>query len=280
MNRAVAVSRRPGRSRLTLAILVLISITALTLDARGSTVIETIRDTALDVVAPVRSGAEAIGRPIANAWNGITRYDKLEKENAELRKELEAARGDTLSAFDAEQQRKELLELLSLDFVGDTPTVAARVLTGSPSNFDQTIELNRGSAQGIRVGMPVVSGAGLVGRIVRVSRSTSVVRLITDPTFAAAASLPVSRDNGLAKGDGSDHPLSIDLIDPKSAVAVGDPVVTGGSDKSLFPPGIPLGTVRSVSKSAGALQLSVEVDPSADVHHLDFVKVLLYQAAG
>jgi len=274
------MSRRTGRSRFILPVLILISITVITLDYRGVGFIDSARNTSIDAVSPVTNSLKRVFHPVTNVWNGIFNYDRVSKENERLRAELDDTRGSTLAAVDAEHQRQELLALLNLDYLGNVPTVAARVVSGAPSNFDATIEINRGSGAGIKVGMPVVTGAGLVGNVVRVTGQRSVVRLLTDPTFAVGVSVPSVNDEGIAKGTGPDRPLSLDLIDAQSKVGVGSVVITSGLEGSLYPAGIPVGTVRSVRHPAGALQLDITVDPAADLDHLSFVKVVQWEPTG
>ena len=270
----MALSRRTGRSRYTLPVLILVAITVITLDYRNVAFIDTARDSTVDLVAPVTSTLKRVFRPVTNAWSGVFGYDELRSENERLRAELDEARGATLAAVDAEQQRSELLALLNLDYLGDIPTVAARVVSGTPSNFDATIEIDRGLAAGIRVGMPVVTGAGLVGNVIRATDRRSVVRLITDPSFAVGVAVPAADDEGIAKGRGPDRALALDLIDAQSSVGVGSVVLTSGLEGSLYPAGIPVGEVRTVRHPAGSLQLDITVDSAADLDHLNFVKVV------
>ncbi len=273
----MALSRRTARSRYILPVLILISITIITLDYRGVGFVDRARNTSIDAVAPVTSALRRVFHPVTNVWNGVFRYDDVTRENERLRAELDEARGSTLAAVDAERQREELLSLLNLDYLGNVPTVAARVVSGAPSNFDATIEINRGVGAGIKEGMPVVTGAGLVGNVVRVTGQRSVIRLVTDPTFAVGVSVPTAEDDGIAKGKGPDRPLGLDLIDAGSKVSVGSVVITSGLEGSLYPAGIPVGVVRTVRHPAGALQLDITVDPAADLDHLEFVKVVLWE---
>ena len=276
----MALSRRTGRSRFILPVLILISITVITLDYRGVGFIDSARNTSIDAVSPVTNSLKRVFHPVTNVWNGIFNYDRVSKENERLRAELDDTRGSTLAAVDAEQQRQELLALLNLDYLGNVPTVAARVVSGAPSNFDATIEIDRGSGAGIKVGMPVVTGAGLVGNVVRVTGQRSVVRLLTDPTFAVGVAVPSVNDEGIAKGTGPDRALSLDLIDAQSKVGVGSVLITSGLQGSLYPAGIPVGTVRTVRHPAGALQLDITADPAADLDHLSFVKVVQWEPTG
>ncbi len=274
----MAVSRRAGRSRLTIVLLVLISITALTLDYRGSGVVEGARDATLDLLAPLKSAAGWVVTPIANVWNGVTNYGDLEAENERIRQQLDDAQGEVARAADAEAERRELLALADLAYVADIPAVSARVTSAPPTNFDLTVVIDKGAGDGIREGMPVVTGAGLVGRVVRVSRGQSVVRLITDPTSAVGVVLTRTRDSGVAHGNGRGELLSVDLIDPDTSVLEGEFVKTSGLQESTFPAGIPVGRVRSAAAGPDAIQQDVEVDPMVDFDRLTFVKVLLWEA--
>lgn len=274
----MALSRRNGRSRATLLFLILTSITVITLDFRGegSGTIDKVRDLAADAFAPVRDAADSTMSPVRNVFNGITDYDNLQEENARLKARIADLQGRKTVNRDAAAELKELLKLQRLDWVGNVPTVAARVVSAPVSNFEQTIELDRGSRDGIAVDMPVVTGAGLVGRVVDVSSRRAVVRLITDPASAVGVRVVRSGETAIAQGEGAGRTMSVGFVDIGADVKRGDLAVTsgleGGSD--LYPASIPVGTVRTARKVAGELQQHVELDPVADVTHLRFVKVL------
>ena len=190
----MALTRRGGRSRVTLVFLVLLSITLITLDFRGdSGVIDTIRDGATDALAPVRNVADGAFSPFSDAVHGITGYGDLEDENARLEARIDELEGAAAQDEAGQRELKEALDLLGVDFIGDIPTVAARVVGAPVSNFEQTIELDKGSSDGIAVDMPVVSGDGLVGRVVQVSRSRAMVHPVVDsaglPTYEVAGVL-------------------------------------------------------------------------------------------
>lgn len=175
-----------GRRRTTIVVLVLLSITLVTLDLRGSGVIDGARETALDVTAPLRGIGGRLVQPIENVWNGVTNYDEVRRENERLRERLEVQEGASIAAEAQVREYQDLLAANNLPYLGDIPTVTAKVVSQPASNFDLTIELNQGERAGIRVGMPVVTPAGLVGRVTRVTPTRSVVRLITDPELNVA----------------------------------------------------------------------------------------------
>ena len=278
----MAVYRRSARPRFTLLLLVLTSVTLITLDFRGDAagVFGAARNGVRDVLAPVQSAVNAAVRPIGNVVRGIARQGELEAENARLRQQLEEARGEALRAADADRERKTLLDLQNLDFVGDIPSVAARVVSTTSSNFELTVVVDRGTAAGVAEGMPVVSGAGLVGRVVTVSRNRAVVLLITDRTSSVGLRLTSSGEVGVATGRGRRNTLDADLISPQTKVSKGEVVVTSGLQQSVFPPGIPVGTVSSATSRKGRTQQDVQIEPSVDLHRLSFVRILQWNGLG
>ena len=276
----MALSRRSGRSRFTLILLLLTSITVITLDFRSesSGFVDDIREGALDAFAPVKDAADSAFSPISNAWNGIFSYDDLEEENARLKEELAEVRGDESEAAAISEEHEELLALQKLPFTGAIPRVDARVITSPVSNFELSFQVNKGREDGIRKGMPVVAGEGLVGRVVRVSANQSTVQLLTDRDWAGGIKLVGSNEVALAEGRGRDNPLDGSLINPKVKVRRGEDVVTSGLVQSgAYPPGIPVGEVTRVEEAEGGLDQRAEIEPHVDVEHLTFVSVLKWE---
>lgn len=274
----MALTRRNGRSRATLVFLVLLSVTVITLDFRGDGdgLISSLRSGAGDVLAPVRDLADGALSPMSDALSGVTGYGDLEEQNAKLRAELEEVRGRELQEADAVVEARELRALLDLEWVGDLPTVAARVVSAPVSNFAETIELNRGTDHGVDVDMPVVTGAGLVGRVVQASSKRSIVRLITDPASSVGVRLVRDGEVAIAEGEGPSEPLSVGFVEITADVRVRELVVTsgieGGSD--VYPPNIPVGRVSRAEKPPGQLEQDVDLEPVADLAHLRYVKVV------
>jgi rod shape-determining protein MreC len=175
----------PGRRR-AIVLLLLTSVLLLTLDLRGSAIIDSVRAGYNRVLEPFESAADVVTRPIRDAWRGITSYDEVEQENQRLREQIAAQRAAQVAAQATILEHEELLRLNNLPSLSDYPTVVATVVGGSPTNIDQRIEIDRGSDQGIEVGMPVVSPDGLVGKITTpLLRDKAYVMLITDLQYAA-----------------------------------------------------------------------------------------------
>src|SRR5205085_612421 len=174
-------------------------------------------------------------------FSTVSHYGDLKAENQRLKHELEVAQSERLKNADARRERQALLELAQLTFASDIPTVAARVVSTAPSNFQLTIDIGRGTTAGVEKGMPVVTALGLVGRVVEVSTREATVLLVTDPSFNVGVRLADSGDVGVAHGAGSRQALGVDLIDVATKVSRGEVVVTSGLQQSIFPPSIPVG---------------------------------------
>ena len=279
----MALTRRNGRSRVTLVFLVLLSITLITLDFRGdSGIIDTIRDGATDAIAPVRDVASDVFSPVGDALSGVTGYDELQAKYDRAQQRIDELEGQAIQGESARRELEEALELLGVDFVGDIPRVNARVVGAPVSNFEQTIELDRGSDAGIAVDMPVVSGDGLVGRVVQVSGSRSRVQLITDPASSVGVRFTRANEVAIAEGEGAGRELSVGFVEIGVELRRRELAVTSGLNDSVFPAGIPVGRVLSAESVEGELQQHVQMRPLADLERLRFVSVLLRQppAAG
>ena len=268
----------PTGSRTRMAVLVLASVTLVLVGLRDVAIVRDLREGAATAVSPVEGVVSAITSPVRNAWHGITEYDDLVRENDELRAQVADAEAAEITASDAEQQLAALSASLDLPFAGDVPQVTARVVSGPRSNFSHAIELDKGTDAGLAVGMPVVTGGGLVGRVGQVTAETARVELITDPEFRVGVRLASTGALGTARGFGHDEPLRVDSsISPRTEVEEDSGVVTSGVDRSAFPPGIPVGTVSSTDEGSGGLALELILDPLVDVDQLSYVTVLQWQ---
>ena len=273
----MALPRRTGRSRRTLVLLVLASLTALAIGFDSSGPSQSARNAFARAFRPVRSVGDSAFRPVANAWRGATRYGSLEKENERLRRRLDRTRGDQVRDKVQAEQTAELKKLLGIKFLGDLPTRTGRVVSGPLSSFDRTIEIDLGSGDGVKKGMAVATDAGLVGKIVRTEAGRSDVSLITEPSFEVGFQLRQSKAIGVAHGNGSDKPLSVDdgSIKPEVKVAKGDDVTTSGLATSAFPPDVPIGRIRTLRTSGDRSQQILQIDPIADLGSLSYVLVIL-----
>ena len=194
-------------------ILLLSSVLLITLDLRGNAVFNAARSGFAYALRPFEIAGEVVTRPVARVWDGITRVDDLENENRELQQQLDAQAGDLIAAQNALIENRQLRALFGLESLASFDRVTGEIIGQSPSNFDQRVEIDRGSLDGIRVGMPVINSAGVVGKITNVNLETSIVMLITDPQYhvpvkvvaevlpTPETTVPDTVPSGLAVGD-------------------------------------------------------------------------------
>lgn len=175
-----------GRRRVIIALL-LTSALLLTLDLRGNPVIDRARDVFGTAMGPVESATDVVTTPIERAWNAITEYDDLERENQALQDEIDRLIGTQASAEASIIEYQELQALFNLPSLSGIDTEVAKVVGQSANNFDEIIEINKGRSSSITVGMPVVNQAGLIGNVTQVNETTAFVKLITDSRYTVAA---------------------------------------------------------------------------------------------
>ncbi|MGH9127381.1 MAG: rod shape-determining protein MreC [Acidimicrobiales bacterium] len=278
----MALSRRTSRPRFTLLVLVLASVTVITLSFRGGKTewLAGVRGVATDVFSPIQSGASAVFGPIGSFFAGAANYGGLKAKNAKLRSEIAGLKA---AAADSSVQQRQLAGLNAVSHLPFAPSLAhvvTQVVARSASNFQDTIQLDKGTGAGIRVGMPAVSGTGLVGTVVQVAANRSTVSLITDESSSvgvvfATKNSPTSL--ALATGQGAGQPLSVSLIPPGTKLYKSTAMVTSGISGSRYPPDIPVGNVSSASQAPGSQTEKVLLTPDANMAQLEYVDVLLFK---
>ncbi len=264
--------------------LVVASITLITLSERGSLrgAIGSAKRLAHDAFAPVPRGVDRALRPVGSMLSGVVHYGALQQENVTLRRELQRLQGRALRQGEQLRVAKQLSDLQHVDAlpgVSSIPTVTAQVVALNSSDFADTVDLSKGTAAGIDVGMPVVTGSGLVGRVVQAWASGCTVRLITDTSSAVSVDFGVgaTTDTAVLSGKGHGDPLEVDFVPPGVPLHRGTILVTSGLQHGLFPAGLPVATVTKVSSSASATQQTIAAQPTADLASLQYVDILQWQ---
>ncbi len=186
--------------------------------------------------------------------------DALERENEELR-EIQGEYQLLLDLFNRARQSPE--------YTRQTASVIGR--DTSPSI--RSIIIDKGSDDGVRVGMPVESARGLVGRVYRTTPHSAQVALITDNASAIPARLGNSRATGLLRGGGLGGSLTMDWIDLKYQVEIGEVALTSGLGGE-FPQDIVIGRVSEVERSEAELSQQAIVQPAVDFDALEVVFVI------
>lgn len=234
----------------------------------------------LRITAPLQAGVSWIVEGIGGLWSRYVAVIDVESENRELREENERLRKElaamTRRAFDV----AALEDLAVVKKRTPADTIGARVIGAplSPQFRVLRLRIDRGERE-VQTGMPVIVGAGPVGRIEKVYGDYADVVLISDPSSKIEVVIPRTGGRGLLIGNGKpdSYACKIEWLErqlrPEGKIAVGDEVVTSGLGAS-FPPGLVVGKVTKIYGDDGMFQ-SVEVEPVVDVSRVRAVMVLL-----
>jgi rod shape-determining protein MreC len=281
----MVVYRRDTRRRSVLLLVVITSLVLVTIDSRGNGLIDSVRGIARDVIRPIQSVVDDAFAPVRDLFGGVTDYGSLHDENAQLKRELDAAKGKLARERAVGSEVGELEKLLDLPTIEDASGVAARVIGGAPGNFERTVQINKGTGKGVDVGQPVVAGAGLVGKITEASSSSATVTLIDSPGFGIGVRLENTNERGLAEGRTGERDMRLNFLSkrlgpceknssPDTCISKGELVFTSAVENAAFPPDVPVAKVRSLSKAQGDLEYTIELRPLVNLDDLTYVKVL------
>lgn len=266
---------RTRRARLLVAVLLSAAIVLVTIDFRsdGDGPLEAVGRGIMSVLGPVQEAVSNTLRPVGNFLAGFTEVGSLKEQIRGLQEQNAVLQQHEQQVADIARENDELRKALGLKERLDLRTVTVRVTGVGPSNFEHTVFIDRGRAEGLRKDMPVVAGTGLVGRVVSVGAQTARVLLLIDPSSAVAARVSSNGETGVLEGQGGDE-LRFDLFDPDAALTVGDAVVTSGYQGGVYPPGIPIGTLARIEKKGATLSRRAWVRPFVDFTALDYLLVV------
>ena len=283
----MALRSRARSTRLLVVTLVGISLVTITVDYREGSQgpLSAAGDAAIEAMSPLQAAVSKVTHPVGNFFSTLIRLPAIRADNERLKNALAEA-NQKLASSTADMNRiGEMEALLGLrDTLGaKVRTTGAQVIANGVSNFEWTITLDKGSDEGIKVDMPVLAPAGLVGHVVRVSADASVVELIIDPDSAVAGRLATSGKTGLVEGQGA-RDLRMGLVDTTVDIQPGEQVVTAGyrvaGVSGLYPPNIAIGEVSHTLTDPSALEKVVTVRPAVDFSTLDLVLVVLSDGRG
>jgi rod shape-determining protein MreC len=252
--------------------LISLAIALLFLGKANVGVVEKMRTSATDFLAPVLS---TISEPVDAFHKAVARVQKLTsliEENERLREENARLLKWQAAGRTLEQENENFRQLLNALSDPLVLPITARVVGDSGGPFVRTLLLNAGRRDGVRVGQAVVAPLGLVGRIAEVGERSARVLLLTDLNSRIPVVMEQSRHKGILIGDNSSLPL-LDFLPTNASVSPGDRVVTSG-DGGMLPAGRPIGFVSSVTDKG------IRVQAYADWTRLEYVSVLRYDLPG
>ncbi|MFA5884185.1 MAG: rod shape-determining protein MreC [Acidimicrobiia bacterium] len=271
----MAVYRRESRRRPIIALIVITSLALISLDRGGNGVIATVRHTARDAIAPVQGVVSDAFNPVSNVFDGVTKVHGLEDENAKLRSRVSTLEGKLSRERGVGEEYSQITRLLDIPDVEDVTGVVARVIGGPAGNFERTLTLNKGTSKGIVIGMPIVAGDGLVGKVTDASRTRATVTLIDSPGLGVGVRTEKSREQAVTQGRSGEKLLRLSFIgNPRAEIAEGELVFTAGVEGAAYPPDVPVARVVKIDRQRGVLDPDIFVEPLVDLDKLIFVKAL------
>lgn len=220
-------------------------------------VIHSIRSGVNTVAAPVRMVGAVVATPFNAIGNVFTNLSAPQETLSELKKQNEELTSELAQLTEAEKTAERLESLLGLQSTYNLQSTAARIIGTTGDAWSQTVTIDKGSANGFEIGMPVCNSGGVIGQIIEVSAATSTVRLINDENSGVSAMVQSTRAQGILQGQ-PDGTLMLSYVPADADVKVGDVIITSGLG-GRFPKGLPLGTVSSVSRAANATYYTIVV---------------------
>jgi rod shape-determining protein MreC len=237
----------------------------------------------LQALAPLQEGASRALKPARDlvGWTGDV-FD-AKSENKKLHRQVRDLQTRLAQSETASRDATELRALVGFNRSSGFPSgyspVSARVIARSPTVWYSAITIDKGSDQGVHANQPVMSGTGLVGKVSDVAADAARVTLLTDHTSGVSGQVVPDGANGLVKATvGNPSDLLLDFVQKGRPVPKGATVITSGWRsshlESLFPRGIPIGTVTRSDSNERELYQRVHLRPYADLRNLDVVEVL------
>jgi rod shape-determining protein MreC len=223
---------------------------------------------------PFAGGFSGVGGGLAGFWDVLTSAGHLAKENQQLRSQVAALRQQVSQDAELRSQNDELRKQLGVGAVRPESLIAAEVIGYQPDNFRQFISIGRGSSDGIKAGMAVVSQGALVGTVQDVTPTTAKIFLLIDPNFRVTAldqSAP-NRPTGTIHGQ-IGNGLVMDKIAQTETIQPGDTIVTSGTGSEI-PKGLIVGRVQTVDKKDNGVFQTAQVTSDITFNRLEVVYVV------
>ncbi len=202
----------------------------------------------------------------------IISYRKTYHQHQILKKEVDALKRSVQECQDMILENSRLKDALEIKRQSVFSSVVASVVGRDPSNWFSAIIINKGSSQGLKQGMAVISPLGLVGKIAEVGEHSSKVMLLTDSRFSVAAVIQKTREQGLVSGSLKGL-CRMEYLDPNARVDIGDIVLTSKLSSS-FPEGLIIGRVHEIRNSLSSPALECVIVPAVPMSLIEEVIII------
>ena len=231
-----------------------------------------IRSWVVNVVTPPEMLFHGIGKGIRGTWSNYVDLIHVRKQDKDLKAELDRLRLEEDSLAEDARQGQRLQTLLGFREKYIYKTVAAQVIGTSGTEQSRVLLIDKGSQDGLKQDMPVITPDGIVGKTRDVFRHTSQVLEISDATSGAGVILQTTRIRGVLRGDSWGQPEIVN-VSPDERIQPGEPVLTSGGD-AIYPRGLAVGIVDRVIPQPEGTLINILVKPSANLSRLEEVLII------
>lgn len=265
------------RLALLVAILVAVATASMVVDQRalrgGGREMPVWAGPLLDAAVPVQKAMALPVDLLRGSWTDYMALVGVHEENEALRHELARLREENSQLREALVASERLAQIAAIRDEFEMPMLPAELVASDVSPWFRSVLIDRGRADGVRSGMPVVSEEGLVGLVTATSRSASKTMLLLDRQAAIDGTVQRSRSRGTVRGRGGEE-LEFEFVARQGDVLVGDVVITSGLD-GVYPKGLRLGKVMAIEPSGSRLLRTAVLSPAVDFGRLEQAFVML-----
>jgi rod shape-determining protein MreC len=227
----------------------------------------------------VQSPVTTISGSLNNYFQSFATMRTAQSENDKLKQQVQELEVKVQNKESLSVENERLKSLLELKERSPYDVLPAQIIGRDPSAWFDTSIINRGSLDGVKLNMPVVTNGGLVGRVTSVSPLTAQIYLVTREKVSEGGIIgEVGSSNalGVVSGTGKKELLEMGYVPGSVEVAVGESVFTTGQE-GIYPPGLKLGEVVEVRSGSATVPHQIFIKPSANLSALEEVAVLLYE---
>ena len=260
------------RAALVMVPLLLLQLALLSLQIESSSGTLLFRTWTMAAQGPIVSYSSGLIGGVRHAWRSYIWLIGARAENERLQQTVNRLLLLNSNSEQAVLENSRLRRLLAINDPIEFQTVGARIVARAPSFLSNIAYIDRGSKDGVRADAPVLSGDGIVGRVVLVSKYQSQIQLITNPDASVGALLEHTRTPGVLRGSG-DLLLDLNYISNTESISIGDVVLSSGLD-GIYPKGLAIGKVVDSRKGNGVFRI-IKVLPDMDLIHIEEISVLL-----
>jgi rod shape-determining protein MreC len=262
------------KSLTLLATVVVTQVLLLAVQIKRAGQVRLIRVWAVELISPVQRASSWIVYNFEHGWGNYVSLRNTRRDNEGLRSELDRLKVRNAELEGRAHEADRLAAILNFRQAhGDVPMVAARVIGGSPDSGSLVVNIDRGSRDGIRRDMGVITPDGVVGKILAAYPDISQVLLLGDKESGVGALLADTRTQGVVRGSGKPE-LTMDYVSNEAKVSAGEAVLTSGQDR-IFPKDLPVATVAETAADRKGPFMKILLTPAAHLDRLEEVLVLL-----